>query len=216
MEELDSEALEVRGRILLWQMAFNECEWLLQLSGRAWAAFESPERHAATKAYLDRMQEHARAQAGYNPNLQDGHVLHAWQIANPEPFPTLMECVQVRNAATMLAIVIYCQPFIQGHGHTGVAAASSEALRENYLEPAIREMFPDQSERQRFDTLRETLIERRNFVLGHAFAKQFDIEHGDGMTKLRMFATAATEGIDVPYWMSTLKPLSAALVQRMP
>ncbi len=38
-----------RGRILLWNMAFSECELLLPLSARAGAAFHDPERHAARR-----------------------------------------------------------------------------------------------------------------------------------------------------------------------
>jgi hypothetical protein len=116
----------------------------------------------------------------------------------------------------MLAIVIFCQPFTQGQGANALASASSNQLREEFLEPAIRDAFPNEGEWARFQTLRETLIQRRNSVLGHAAATPFSIDHGIGVTSMKMFATAATGGIDFPFWASALRLIQGTLLQRLP
>ncbi|HCE2429418.1 TPA: hypothetical protein NGU10_001466 [Vibrio parahaemolyticus] len=203
---------EIVGRLRLWSGAIYETQRFVKLALRADNAFHSRELIDANEQRIKKMHEFSKRQPDYKEGvLLDSHA-EMFDRIHPEPFPSRIECSHLKESNTISAVIMFCQIYVSGYQHDGVAFNNSKAFRDKHLEAILNEVFPINEDRKKYDDFANTLLSARNQMLGHADANSFNIKHGAIVSSLKL-PSAAIKELDLHYWNDFLEPLHQAILK---
>jgi hypothetical protein len=192
--------LESQGRLMLWRMALNECQHLLELAARAEEEMKSSAATEKEERYKQAFSEFAKTQPDYVSDQIKGMHFDAFKKMQKREFGAFTDCSAVKDYCRMLAIVFFCQILNDGHRAPGSAAENDKAFRNGALEEIKRKLCASLDEK-RFDNLCVSLKTARDEMIGHADGNGFGIEHSAQWRRAKVFSSAL-QGIDFEYWQS--------------
>ncbi|MGR6862762.1 hypothetical protein ACU5EH_22460 [Aliivibrio salmonicida] len=203
---------EAKGRFFLWHAAICETQRLISLAIKCENASKSPQLRDVLAQRMERYHAFRKQQPDYQEGIQFHSHLVEFGRLNPEPFPSITDCFQLKDSNTMLAVVMYCQIYMSGYLDEGTAASNNKPFREEHLEPILVEVFPSTEDREIYEAFVEKIVSARNKMLGHADAEAFEVKHGTPVSSHKLHVTAIKD-IDLHYWQSFLEPLRVALLK---
>lgn len=177
---------EIVGRLGLWNNALMQCSWSLTTLFRCQEELDSG-----------------------RPNTRHENSLKEHKKTS-EAFPSLFDCLQIKNACGMSAVVVFCQVFNTGYPAEGVAAGNKEPHISEHLKQIISNAFPNKDERQDFEIFLNTCETVRDEMIAHADGRAFDITHGSPVSKMRL-VMSSIQDIDFRYMYSVTKKLETAI-----
>jgi hypothetical protein len=141
-----TQAREVVGRLVLWQISLLDCERFLTLAERAQAAGRLPLYRARN----------------------EGHVVDVLQPPRAR-FPTGHECGAIVDATASYAVVAFMRMFNKGFPAPGLALGNMTAAARAERELVVSAAFPG-DEREVFDALLKQVENARDQFLAHSDA----------------------------------------------
>lgn len=183
---MDSSDVEKRGRFLLWRSATNECCSLLKLACKINRSVKTQSYETPLRKGQPTFEEFRKGKSNYVAGmLHASHMLEYEELYHSN-FPTLVECYLIKDYCMMLMSVFFCQMLNIGYGHNGIASKNTKEFVNTHFNEIVKTSFSNEADRAEFIKLKDTLLAARDTMIGHADAKSFDIQHGAGLTSLKM------------------------------
>ena len=205
------EILEIKGRLYLWHNAVSECKSILDLAKKAKEAIYQKNIIDEDKKYMQEYHDFLETQDDYN---QGSHKFSHWlrfQKKHKINFPSFTDCILIETNNIMLAIVFFSQIFNMGYGDKEKAKKNSKEFVDQHLDNILKLKFTEE-EIIKFYKLKNTILEIRNSMIGHADAKAFNIEYGNPITRMKMFSSKI-RNIDLEFWIQCLEPLRLSILK---
>ena len=212
MSSYQTNTLETRGRLLLWNSALYETITLLSLAIRAEHAQKEASIIAATKKYFEDVNAFAARQPDYEKGVSKLSHQEGYNEAHTIPFPRDFDCFRMRQYFMMLAAIFFSQLFNTGNSDHGVASANSIAFRIGHLPIIIERAFPTDDERRQFNELADKVKTARDKMIAHADAAFFEIAHDPIITRHNMISQSLN-GIDLRQWHKLAKALELEVLR---
>lgn len=206
------EKLEIRGRLLLWSSALDECTSILKISQRNESEMESGRPSQKEQAFTDAFRIWQESQPSYTLGSLKLSEHIEFSGTYPKEYPAFTDCIQIRNYMHMLAVVLFCQILKSGRYDEGSVAGNTKHFIQTHLEEILHSVFPTTSERERFEQFKDAFLIARDKMIGHADGPAFGLQHGTQVSRMKMIVPSV-EGIDFKYMAEILHPLRVAVMQ---
>ena len=209
MEE--KEILEIKGRLYLWHNAISECKSILNLAKKSKDAISQKNIIDDDKQYMKKYHDFLKTQDDYKQGSQKLSHWLKFQKKHKANFPSIVDCITLETNNIMLAIVFFSQIFNIGYGDDEKAKKNSKEFQNQHLDDILKIKFSEE-EIINFHKLKDTILKIRNSMIGHADAKEFNIEHGNPITRMKMFSSKIKD-IDLEFWLYCLEPLRLSILE---
>jgi hypothetical protein len=207
----DKEILEIKGRLYLWHNAISECITILSLAKKSKDALSQKNIINDDKQYMKEYHDFLKTQDDYDQGSQKLSHWLKFQEKHKINFPSIVDCITIETNNIMLAIVFFSQIFNIGYGDEDKAKKNSKEFMNQHLDAILKIKF-NEEEIINFHKLKDTILKIRNSMIGHADAKEFNIEHGNPITRMKIFSSKIKD-IDLEFWLHCLEPLRLSILE---